>query len=107
MPFGDVLTLPATGSEMNSGAVISRRSTCEKFPFMCRHTYPVFSILDPETTFSLPPVQTANGIADAMCHILEQYVTHCKFIPVQDSMCEGVMKALIAEGMYADVSIDV
>jgi len=101
LPLAAVLTLPATGSEMNSGAVISRRSTHEKFPMGTATGFPQFSILDPTTTYSLPLVQISNGVADAFCHILETYVTHHENRPVQDSMAEGVLKALIHEGPRA------
>ena len=73
VPFGDVMTLPATGSEMNAGAVISNLATQEKFAF--HHSFPQFSILDPEATFSLPPFQVACGIADTFVHVMEQYLT--------------------------------
>ena len=83
VPMGTVLTLPATGSEMNSGAVISRKETQEKFPFYSN--FPVFSILDPETTFSLPPYQVACGIADTFVHVMEQYMTTTP-IPLDGSL---------------------
>ncbi len=75
LPYGTVLTLPATGSEMNSGAVVSRQATQEKLSFASPLLYPKFSILDPETTYSLPPRQIANGVVDAFVHVAEQYVT--------------------------------
>ena len=71
--MGAVLTLPATGSEMNKGAVISRHETQEKYAFY--GNYPVFSILDPETTFTLPPYQVACGLSDTFVHVMEQYLT--------------------------------
>lgn len=77
VPFGDVMTLPATGSEMNAGAVISNLATQEKFAF--HHSFPQFSILDPEATFSLPPFQVACGIADTFVHVMEQYLTVTAF----------------------------
>ena len=73
IPLGTVLTIPATGSEMNNGAVISRRETHEKYPFYA--DYPVFSILDPTVTFSLPDFQIACGLADTFVHVMEQYMT--------------------------------
>lgn len=73
LPFCDVMTLPVTGSEMNTGAVISNVETKEKFPF--NFSYPEFSILDPETTYSLPSYQIACGIADTFVHVMEQYLT--------------------------------
>ena len=72
VPLGSVLTLPATGSEMNAAAVISRAETGEKLAFIHPLVYPQFSILDPETTYSLPPRQTVNGIVDSFVHTTEQ-----------------------------------
>jgi NADP-dependent alcohol dehydrogenase len=97
LPVGCVLTLPATGSEANPGSVISRRETGDKLFFMSEHTFPRFSILDPETTFSLPPEQTANGIADAFVHCGEQYLTYSVNTPLQDRQAEAVMLTLIEE----------
>lgn len=78
IPLGTVLTIPATGSEMNNGAVISCRETHEKYPFFSSH--PVFSILDPTVTFSLPDYQIACGLADTFVHVMEQYMTKTKRI---------------------------
>lgn len=96
VPMGAVLTLPATGSEMNPMGVISRRSTREKLaaPFC----YPEFSVIDPETTFSLPPRQVANGIVDAFAHVLEQYMTYPANAPLQDRFAEAILTTLIEEG---------
>ena len=74
--LASILTLPATGSEMNSGAVISRESTQEKFAFGSPLTFPKFSVLDPTVTYSLPMNQVANGIVDAFIHVIEQYLTY-------------------------------
>ena len=93
VPLGSVLTLPATGSEMNSGAVISRHETQEKYPFYSN--YPVFSILDPETTFSLPPHQIACGLADTFGHVMEQYLTTPGQSRLMDRWAEGILKTLI------------
>jgi NADP-dependent alcohol dehydrogenase len=95
LPLGSVLTLPATGSESNGNAVISRRSTQEKLAFSSAWVYPVFSILDPETTFSLPEKQVRNGIVDAFVHVLEQYATYPAAAPLQDRMAESVLRTLI------------
>ena len=76
VPIGAVLTLPATGSEMNYYAVISKKETHEKKGMGNALVYPKFSILDPETTYSLPPRQIANGIADAFTHVMVQYMTY-------------------------------
>ena len=94
-PFGSVLTLPATGSEMNSGAVISRSSTKEKYGMGGPLLFPKFSVLDPETTFSLPQNQIANGLADAFTHVMEQYLTYPVNAMIQDEFAEGVLRTLI------------
>ncbi|HZV64864.1 MAG TPA: iron-containing alcohol dehydrogenase [Telluria sp.] len=101
MPFGSVLTLPATGSEMNSGGVISRRASGDKLPFSSEATYPVFSILDPTTTYSLPPQQIANGVVDAFVHIVEQYLTYPVDALVQDRFAEGLLITLTEVGPQA------
>ena len=101
LPLGCVLTLAATGSEMNSGAVISRAETKDKLFFVSEHVLPRFSILDPETTFSLPPKQTANGIVDSFVHVVEQYVTYPVNAKVQDRFAEGLLLNLIEEGPKA------
>ena len=98
VPLGAVLTLPATGSEMNSFAVVSRVSTGEKLPFSSPLVYPRFSIVDPETTFSLPPRQVGNGIVDAFAHVLEQYLTFPAAAPLQDRWAESILTTLIEEG---------
>ncbi len=98
VPLGAVLTLPATGSEMNSYSVISRTSTQEKLSFGSPHVYPRFSILDPETTFSLPPRQVANGIVDAFAHVVEQYLTYPANAPLHDRLAEGILLTLIEIG---------
>lgn len=93
VPMGTVLTLPATGSEMNSGAVISRHETQEKYPFYSN--FPVFSILDPEVTFTLPPHQIACGIADTFVHVMEQYMTTPGQSRLMDRWAEGILTMLI------------
>ena len=98
LPIGAVLTLPATGSEANGAAVISRRETKEKLAFISPDVYPRFSILDPETTYSLPPRQIANGIGDAFAHVIEQYLTFPAEAAVQDRFAEGVLQTLIEVG---------
>jgi NADP-dependent alcohol dehydrogenase len=95
IPFGVILTLPATGSEMNMGAVISRRSTGEKVVFRHHTVFPKFSVLDPEVTYSLPARQLANGIVDPFIHVTEQYLTTDISSLIQDSFAEGVLKTLI------------
>jgi len=84
MPFGTVLTLPATGSEMNSGAVITRKETKEKFGMGGPGLFPQFSILDPEVVKSIPQRQLANGLADSFTHVLEQYMTYSVDAKLQD-----------------------
>ncbi|AKD04540.1 iron-containing alcohol dehydrogenase [Pontibacter korlensis] len=100
-PFGAVLTLPATGSEMNSGAVVTRVSTKEKLSFGSPFTFPKFSVLDPETTFTLPKRQISNGVVDAFSHVLEQYLTYPVNSPLQDRMAEAVLLTLKEEGPKA------
>lgn len=97
LPLADVITLPATGSEMNNGAVISRLSTNEKLPFHSDKVFPVFSIIDPETTYSLPVKQTINGIVDTFVHTMEQYCTCDVDTPLQDRWALGLLKTLIEE----------
>ena len=95
LPLASVLTMPATGSEMNCNAVISRRATKEKFAFGSPKVYPVFSILDPEVVYSIPKRQKANGLADSFIHVFEQYLTDDIDTPVQDRWAEGVFKTII------------
>ena len=98
LPFGAVITLPATGSEMNSGGVITRAATEEKFAFSNAHTFPQFSVLDPETTYSLPRKQISNGIVDAFVHVVEQYLTTgSENNLLQDYMAESILKVLVHE----------
>ncbi len=98
VPFGCVATLPATGSEMNAGAVISRLSTQEKFSFHSPLVFPQFSVLDPTVTLSLPPRQRANGVVDAFIHVTEQYLTYRADAKVQDRFAEGLLLTLIEDG---------
>lgn len=97
LPLGSVMTLPATGSEMNCAAVISRVSTQEKFAMRNELVYPQFSILDPEATYSLPVKQTINGIVDTFIHVMELYATYDVNTPLQDSWALGLIKTLIQE----------
>jgi len=98
LPMGAVLTLPATGSEANCGAVVTRAATREKLAFSHPLLFPRFSILDPECTFSLPPRQIANGVVDAFVHTTEQYLTYPADAPLQDRLAEGVLRTLIEDG---------
>lgn len=95
MPFATVLTLPATGSEMNSGSVITRAETQEKLAFGGPGMFPVFSILDPEVIKSIPTRQLANGVADAFTHVMEQYMTYPIGALLQDRFAESIMQTLV------------
>jgi NADP-dependent alcohol dehydrogenase len=101
LPFGVVLTLPATGSEMNSGSVITKKSTQEKFAFMSRLVFPQFAILDPTKTTTLPARQVGNGVVDAFVHVMEQYMTYPAGAPVQDRFAEGLLQTLVEDGPRA------
>lgn len=96
--MGSILTLPATGSEMNGTSVISKVSTKDKLAFSSPLVMPVFSILDPQTMLSLPDVQIANGIIDAYVHVLEQYLTYPVDAMVQDKYSESLMQILLEIG---------
>jgi NADP-dependent alcohol dehydrogenase len=98
VPIGTILTLPATGSEMNPNSVISRESTREKLSFASPACYPVFSILDPAVVRSIPHRQIANGIVDAYTHVMEQYLTYPADAPLQDRFAESILQTLIEEG---------
>lgn len=101
IPFGCVLTLPATGSEMNNGAVVTRRTSNDKLVFLSPFVFPLFSVLDPSKTFTLPPRQVANGVVDAFVHVIEQYLTYPSDAKVQDRFAEGLLLTLIEEGPKA------
>ena len=104
LPFGVVLTLPATGTEMNKNSVISRKSTTEKFAFSSPYSFPRFSILLPEAAGTLPRNQVANGVVDAFVHGIEQYLTYPVNAPIQDRFAEAILITLIEEGpkVYAN-----
>ena len=95
--LGDVITLPATGSEMNCGGVISRISTSEKLAFHHPDVFPKFSIIDPSVTFTLPEKQTINGIVDTFVHTMEFNCTYDVNSPLQDIWAMGILRTLIAE----------
>lgn len=101
IPFGCVLTLPATGSEMNNFSVVSRRASNDKLAFASPLVFPRFSVLDPSKTYTLPPRQVANGVVDAFVHITEQYLTYPADAKVQDRFAEGLLLTLIEEGPKA------
>ena len=98
IPFGTVLTLPATGSEMNSGAVVTIQSTQEKLAFGGSALFPKFSITDPTVIQSLPKRQLQNGVVDAYTHVLEQYLTYPHEGHLQDRIAEGILHTLIEVG---------
>lgn len=98
IPIGAVITLPATGSEMNGNSVITRISTLEKMAFSSQKVMPQFSVLDPECVFTLPDKQVANGIVDAFIHVMEQYLTFSVNSPLQDRFAESILTTLIEEG---------
>ena len=95
LPFGTVLTLPATGSEMNNGSVVTRKATQTKLPFRSAHVFPQFSVLDPTKTYTLPEKQVANGLVDAFVHITEQYLTYPVQALAQDRFAEGLLQTLV------------
>lgn len=98
LPVGTVLTLAATGSEANGNSVISRRATREKLHFTSDHVFPVFSVLDPDTTRTLPSRYVRNGIVDAFVHVTEQYITRPAAAPLQDRLAEAVLHTLVETG---------
>ena len=98
LPLGTVLTIPATGSEMNSGGVINHSERQAKLPFGNPRVYPKFSILDPAKTLTLPERQVMNGVADAFVHVMEQYLTYPVNAKVQDGFSESLLRILIEEG---------
>jgi NADP-dependent alcohol dehydrogenase len=102
VPLGVVLTLPATGSEMNKNSVLSRKSTSEKLAFGSPQVFPVFSFLLPDAAGTLPKRQVANGIVDAFVHVTEQYLTYPVNAPIQDRFAEAILITLIeqAPGVY-------
>ncbi|PYZ97058.1 NADH-dependent alcohol dehydrogenase [Alteribacter lacisalsi] len=98
LPFGTILTLAATGSEMNAGSVITNWETHEKYGWGSPHVFPKFSILDPANTLSVPEDHTVYGIVDMMSHVLEQYFHPQTNTPLQENMCEAVLKTVIEAG---------
>jgi alcohol dehydrogenase len=98
LPLGTVLTMAATGSEMNNGSVITNEVTQEKMGWGSPYSFPAFSILDPEHTFSLPRDQTVYGMVDIMSHVLEHYFHLDTNTPVQDGFCETLLRTVIETG---------
>lgn len=101
LPFGTVLTLPATGSEMNMNSVVSRREIGQKLAFASEKVYPQFSVLDPTFTYTLPRRQTRNGVIDAFVHVMEQYLTRPANAEIQDRFAESIAQTLVKEGPVA------
>ena len=99
--LADVITLPATGSEMNNGGVISRISTSEKLAFHNPNVFPKFSVIDPTVTFSLPERQTINGVVDTFVHTMEFNCTYDVNSPLQDIWAMGILRTLISEAPKA------
>jgi NADP-dependent alcohol dehydrogenase len=98
VPFGTVLTIPATGSEMNSGSVVTIEATQEKLAFGGSALFPKFSICDPTVIVSLPKRQLQNGVVDAYTHVLEQYLTYPHEGYLQDRISESILQTLIEIG---------
>lgn len=101
LPLGTVLTLSATGSEMNGNSVITNWKEKQKRSFASIHAYPRFSILDPSLTFSVPADQTANGIVDMMSHVFEQYFSKTADTPLQERLCESILQTVVENGAIA------
>lgn len=95
LPLGDVLTLAATGTEMNGNSVVTNWDTQEKLAIASTHIFPRFSILDPENTYSVPKDHTINGCIDIIIHIFEQYFSRTPNTPLQDRMCESIIKTTV------------
>lgn len=101
LPLGVILTLPATGSESNHRAVVTRKSMNAKISFATTAVYPRFAVLDPTKTFTLPKAQISNGVVDSYMHVLEQYLTYPLDAPIQDRFAEGILLTLIELGPQA------
>lgn len=101
LPLASVLTLPATGSEMNNGAVVTRLADKAKLPMHSDLVFPQFSVLDPTKTFSLPARQVGNGVVDSFVHVIEQYLTVAGNNPLQDRFAEGLLQTLVEIGEQA------
>ncbi len=93
-PIGAILTLPATGSESNSGAVITKASTQDKLAFLTPFVQPAFAVMDPDVMKSLPDRQLVNGLVDAWVHVCEQYLTYNHGHMVQDGYAEVLLRNL-------------
>jgi len=102
LPVGVILTLPATGSETSNATVITNEETKVKVSVRTNIIRPVFAILNPETTYSLPPEQTSAGVSDIMAHVFERYFTNTKNVDLTDRLCEGTLRNLIK---YAPIAL--
>ncbi|MEE9913076.1 MAG: iron-containing alcohol dehydrogenase [Deltaproteobacteria bacterium] len=101
LPVGAVVTLPASGSEMNSRMIISRKAVMMKRGIMNPFLFPRFAVLDPTKTYPLPARQTGNGVVDTFVHVLEQYLTYPVNGKVQDRLAEALLLLLVEEGPQA------
>ena len=98
LPVGVVLTIPAAGSEGSGNSVITNTATGQKISLRSpEHLRPVFSIMNPELTYTLPPYQTASGICDMMVHIFERYFTNTAETSITDHVAEGVLRSIIEQ----------
>ena len=95
LPLSTILTLPATGTEMNGNSVVTNWETNEKLDIYSPHVFPKFSILDPKVTYTIPKEHTANGIIDIIIHVCEQYFSPTENTPLQDSFSESIIKTVI------------
>jgi alcohol dehydrogenase YqhD (iron-dependent ADH family) len=101
LPVGVVLTIPASGSEGSVSAVITQKKSGLKRSLWSQFFRPVFAVMNPELTFSLPPFQTACGIADMMAHVMERYFSNTPGVDLTDRLCEALLLSIIKEGKIA------
>ena len=103
LPVATILTIPAAGSEASDSMVITRTKGGEALKRGCGspHIVPVFSLLNPELNYTLPPFQTACGVADMMAHVMERYFSNAKDVEISDRLCEAVLLAVIEEAPKA------
>jgi len=106
LPLGTVLTLSATGSEMNSASVITNWEQNRKLGYLSVHAFPRFSILDPTLTYTVPKDQTAYGAVDMMTHVFEQYFNHTPDTPLQERLCESILKTIVENAKLAQEKPD-
>ncbi len=101
LPLGTILTIPGAGSESSDGMVITNEKTAQKLAYTNPNSRPVFSILNPELTYTVPAYHTAAGISDAIAHVMERYFTKTEHTDVVDRMCESVMRGLMRNAKQA------